>query len=191
LDHGSFTASSTFEPVSFFLAVTAARKDGLAAELLLKRMSRLFAKTRDERGDYCHSIHTKGEQDMSTLRQFARLSVLSIVALLGVLAWPAAAAETLSADELASLLDKEVTTKADHLKLADHYTAEAAEFQKKAARHSSLAARYKAQLPGPKGGPSDLGMPRHCTNLSKALTTAAKESEQLAEVHRAMAAESK
>lgn len=128
---------------------------------------------------------------MYTLRQFARLSVLSLVALLGVFAWPAAAAETLSADELASLLDKEVMTKADHLKLADHYTAEAAEFQKKAARHKSMAARYRAQLPGPKSVPGNLGMPRHCDNLSKALTTAAKESEQLAEAHRAMAAESK
>ena len=150
----------------------------------------MFAETRDEHGDYVATFTSKENKHMYTLRQFARLSVLSLVALLGVSAGPASA-ETLGADELTSLLDKEVMTKADHLKLVDHYVAEAAEFQKKAARHESMAVRYRVQTPGTKGVPRHLGMRRHCNNLSKALTTAAEEAEQLAEAHRAMAAESK
>ena len=127
---------------------------------------------------------------MYTLRQFARLSAFSLFGILGVASWPASA-QSLGADELASLLDKEVMTKADHLRLAAHYTAETAEFQEKAARHESMALRYRVQTPGQKGVPSHLGMGRHCNNLSKALTTAAKESELLAAAHRTMAAESK
>ncbi len=123
---------------------------------------------------------------MSAFRQFARRSVLSLIVLVGVATWPASAG-TLSADELASLLDKEVMTKADHLKLADHYGQEAAEFREKAARHESMAGVYKARIPSQKTGPSRRGMPQHCTNLSQALSTASKEAEQLAEAHRAMA----
>jgi hypothetical protein len=61
---------------------------------------------------------------MYTTREFTRMSVFSLAALLGLAARPASG-QMLNADELGALLDKESMTKADHLKLADHYSAEA------------------------------------------------------------------
>ena len=97
----------------------------------------------------------------------------------------------LSADELGTLLDKETLTKADHLKLADYYSAEAEQLRKKSKRHAALAVRYgrAGSLP-PKAAHATPGMSKHCEDLSQSLSNAAKASQELGTAHRAMADQS-
>lgn len=83
---------------------------------------------------------------MYTTREFASISVFSLATLLGLAARPASA-QTLSDKELGALLDKESMTKADHLKLADHYSAEATQLAKDAERHTGLAVHYRLSAP--------------------------------------------
>ena len=124
---------------------------------------------------------------MFTLRQLARLSALAVVGLLTI--WtPTLAAQTLSPEEVASLLDNQAT-KEDHLKLAGHYQAEAKQLRDNAARHETLAARYK-KMPG-RPGELHEHMAHHCDNLVASLRSAAEETDQLASAHREMAKASK
>jgi len=127
---------------------------------------------------------------MYTTREFARMSVFSLAALLGLAARPAPG-QTLSSDELGALLDKETLTKAEHLKLADYYSAEAEELEKNAKRHAALAVRSRrAQNLPPKVAKPHQGMTKHCENFSQSLSNAAKASQDLAVAHREMAKES-
>ena len=128
---------------------------------------------------------------MYTVREFTRMSVFSLAALLGLAARPASG-QTVSDKELGDLLDKETMTQEDHLKLAAHYSAEAEELAKKAERHAAQAVHYQRRrnLP-PKVATAFRGMPKHCENLAQSLRNAAKASEELATAHRAMAKESK
>jgi hypothetical protein len=127
---------------------------------------------------------------MYTVREFTRMSVFSLAALLGLAARPASG-QTVSADELGALLDKETLTKAEHLKLADYYSAEAEQLAKSAKRHAALAVRYRrAQSLPPKVAKPGPGMPKHCETLSQSLSNAAKASQDLAAAHREMAKES-
>jgi hypothetical protein len=133
----------------------------------------------------------RGEQEMYTTREFARISVFSLATLLGLAARPASA-QTLSDKELGALVDKESMTKADHLKLADHYSGEAKQLAKDAERHAGLAVHYRRRrnLP-PKVATAFQGMPKHCENLSLSLSNAAKAAQELAAAHRGMADETK
>ena len=126
---------------------------------------------------------------MYTTREFARMSVSSLGALLGLAARPVSG-QILDTDELSALLDKEDMTKEDHLKLADHYSAEAEQITKNAERHAGLAGHYRRRrnLP-PKVASAFRSMPRHCENLAQSLRNAAKASQELATAHRAMADE--
>jgi len=126
---------------------------------------------------------------MYTKREFARIGLYSVATLAGLAALPAAGQE-LNPDQLAALLDKEDMTKEDHLKLVDHYAAEAKQFEEAATRHDSMAVRYRRgrHLP-PKVASAFQAMPRHCENLAKSLRNAAKASQELAKAHRAMADE--
>ena len=124
---------------------------------------------------------------MFTLRQLGRLGVIAVAGLLTF--WtPSLAAQTLSPDEVASLLDS-AATKEDHLKLAGHFAAEAKQIQEDAARHEGMLSRYK-KLPA---RPSALHehMAQHCGNLVTSLQSAAKEADELAKAHREMAEASK
>jgi hypothetical protein len=127
---------------------------------------------------------------MYTTREFTRMSVFSLAALLGLAVARPVSGQVLNADELGALLDKESMTKADHLKLADHYSAEAEQLGKNAERHAGLAVHYRRRrnLP-PKVATAFRGMPKHCENLAQSLRNAAKASEELATAHRAMADE--
>jgi hypothetical protein len=127
---------------------------------------------------------------MYTVREFTRMSVFSLAALVGLAARPVLG-QKLSADELGALLDKEDMTKEDHLKLAAHYSAEAEQLGKDADRHAGLAVHYQRRrnLP-PKVATAFRGMPEHCEHLAQSLRNAAKASEELATAHRAMAKES-
>jgi len=129
---------------------------------------------------------------MYTTREFTRMSVFSVAALLGLAVARPVSGRVLNADELGTLLDKESMTKADHLKLADHYSAEAEQLGKNAERHAGLAVHYRRRrnLP-PKVATAFRGMPKHCENLAQSLRNAAKASEELATAHRAMADETK
>jgi hypothetical protein len=128
---------------------------------------------------------------MYTTREFARISAFSLGAFFGLTALPASG-QMLSADDLGALLDKESMTKADHLKLADHYSAEAKQLAQDAELHAGLAVHYRRRrnLP-PKAATAFQGMPKHCENLAQSLRNAAKASEELAATHRAMADETK
>ncbi len=123
---------------------------------------------------------------MLTLRQLARLSALAVVGML-TLGPPAAGAQTLSPDELASLLDS-AAAKEDHLKLAGHYEAEAKQLRDDAARHEAMTARYK-KLPARPGALHE-HMAHHCENLVASLRSAVKEADELASGHRKMAEDS-
>jgi hypothetical protein len=129
---------------------------------------------------------------MYTTREFTRMSFFSLAALLGLAVARPVSGQVLNADELGALLDKESMTKADHLKLADHYSAEAEQLGKNAERHAGLAVHYRRRrnLP-PKVATAFRGMPKHCENLAQSLRNAAKASEELATAHRAMADETK
>jgi hypothetical protein len=129
---------------------------------------------------------------MYTTREFTRMSVFSLAALLGLAVARPVAGQVLNADELGALLDKESMTKADHLKLADHYSAEAKQLAKDAERHAGLAVHYRRRrnLP-PKVATAFQGMPKHCEHLAQSLRNAAKASEELAATHRAVADETK
>jgi hypothetical protein len=120
---------------------------------------------------------------MLTLRQLARLGVVAVVGLLAT-GTPSLTAQTLSPDELASLLDNAVT-KEDHLKLAGHYAAEAKQLQEDAARHDAMTSRYK-KLPARPGALHE-HMAQHCDKLVTSLRSAAKEADELAAAHRKMA----
>jgi hypothetical protein len=135
-------------------------------------------------------IAHKGELNMYTVREFTRMSVFSLAALVGLAARPVLG-QKLSADELGALLDKEDMTKEDHLQLAAHYSAEAEQLGKDAERHAGLAVHYRRRrnLP-PKVATAFRGMPKHCEHLAQSLRNAAKASEELATAHRAMAKES-
>ena len=96
--------------------------------------------------------------------------------------------QTLKPDELEALLEKAETAE-DHLRLAAHYSADAEQLEKDAARHQALAARYRRGNLPTKVVPIHQGMAKHCDNLAQSLRNAAKAAQQLAESHKSMADE--
>jgi hypothetical protein len=113
-----------------------------------------------------------------------------LVALVALSAGQAAAAErtgVLPAKEVKALLTK-ATTPADHLKLARHFSAKAAEHDADAKEHEALAAEYKRN---PQLGASKHPMApntaehcqyyaEHCRKASQSLRTMAAAHEEMA-----------
>jgi hypothetical protein len=131
--------------------------------------------------------HPQEGEIMSNIANIVRVSALSLVFVMAVPAWPASP-QLLPPDEVAALLDK-AETKDDHLKLAEHYAAEAKQFENEAKGHQALAGKYERPGVTPKLGMQRRGMAKHCQNLAQSLRNAAKASDELAKAHRAMAAD--
>jgi hypothetical protein len=123
------------------------------------------------------------------MKNFRYLALVAafVTALAAAPLW--AVPQRLEADELAALQAKEATPE-DHLRLAAHFVAEAEDFEQDAARHEAMGKRYSRPNLPPKIVSLNRSMVRHCRNLSRSLREAAKEARQLAENHKAMAAES-
>ncbi len=124
---------------------------------------------------------------MNRLKYLTRVSALLLFAVAAVPAW-AASPQLLKPDELFALLDK-AETPADHLKLAEHYSADAEKLEKDASRHQDMAARYRRTKVPDKLGPSRRGLVKHCERLALSLRNGAKAAEQLAKIHKEMADE--
>lgn len=77
-------------------------------------------------------------------------------------------------------------TAADHETVVKRFEAEAADFDKQAQLHSSLAKHYRKGLgAGPRGDADALA--RHCDNLAKNLKTSANDAREMAQLHRSIA----
>ena len=113
------------------------------------------------------------------------MSALFLFAVAAVPAW-ADSPQLLKPDELFALLD-ETETPADHLKLAEHYSAETEKLVKDASRHQNMAARYRRAKVPDKLGSSRRGLVKHCERLALSFRNGAKAAEQLAKIHKKMA----
>jgi len=74
-------------------------------------------------------------------------------------------------------------TSADHEAIAQHYDAEAKQFDAQATRHEALAEHYAM---GHGGGPkaNTASLAQHCKNLVKNLKASAQEAREMAQLHR-------
>lgn len=120
----------------------------------------------------------------STLVRLLRAVLLTALITPGAWAYPQ---DQLSPTEVDRLVE-EAQTSEDHLRLAQHYKAEAAQLEASADRHAGMGQRYgtRKNLP-PKVAPSWRGMARHCSDLAASLRSAAKAAAQLAAEHQRMA----
>jgi predicted component of type VI protein secretion system len=83
-------------------------------------------------------------------------------------------------------------TPADHKAIADHYKAEAALAEAKAAEHEEMAAAYKKSGFGTVAKtPNAPGTIDHCKKLAKSYKAMAEDLTGLAKEHEAMAAKAK
>ena len=80
---------------------------------------------------------------------------------------------------------KNATTPEQHQAIADAYAKEAEDLRAKALAHRHMDSSYAE--PGYRS--HKLGFPRHCRALTQAYEAAAKEADQLAKDHHAMAEE--
>lgn len=121
----------------------------------------------------------------SLLRAIRALALLTALIVPGAWAYPQD--DSPSPTEVDRLVE-EAQTSEDHLRLAQHYKAEAALLEASADRHAGMGQRYRMRknLP-PKVAPSWRGMARHCSNLAASLRSAAKASGRLAAEHERMA----
>jgi hypothetical protein len=117
------------------------------------------------------------------------LLTATMAMLMGVVSVPASADDSkiLKKDELKNLIANAKTAQ-DHQRIADHYTAKAAEFEAEATEHAEEAAKYKAnpnmhEMKHP-GSPNTAS---HCERMARSLRAAAKDAKELAEDHQAMA----
>lgn len=122
---------------------------------------------------------------MSKFLNIARSLVL--VAMAAVLTTTFASGQTLKKGEVKDLIGNAKTAQ-DHQRLADYYTAKAAQFESEAVEHTEEAAKYKAnptyrefKIPGLQHTAT------HCESMARNLREAAKDAKQLAEAHQAMA----
>jgi hypothetical protein len=111
---------------------------------------------------------------------FAAAAVLFLAAVQPV------SAQKLGAADLDSLIAN-AQTKADHLKLAAHYTALADELAKESQGHEKMAMRYERRNLPPKVAPTNRSMVGHCKKLAQSLSEASNEARQMAADHTAMA----
>lgn len=123
-----------------------------------------------------------------------RLAVFAVATamLTGVVSVPARAKDKpVSQKELKNLIAN-AETKAEHERIAQHFEAEAAQWESEANTHEELALYYRRN-PDPAAWRYSKS-PRsfeHCDSLVKDLRKAAQESRQLAADHRGMAKEAK
>ena len=117
------------------------------------------------------------------------LLTAAVMMLMGVVSVPASADDSkiLKKDELKTLIGNAKTAQ-DHQRIADHYTAKAAQLETEATEHVEEAAKYKAnpnmhEMKHP-GGPNTAV---HCESMARNLRAAAKDARELAEDHQAMA----
>ncbi len=75
-------------------------------------------------------------------------------------------------------------TKADHLALAEHYEAAAAEMQAKVEEHKKLLAQYESK--SYRYGRQAQDLKAHCQNLINDYQKAAEENLSMAKMHRQM-----
>jgi len=124
---------------------------------------------------------------MHKFRGFVYMVGLALIVLVPQGLW-AGPPQTLTPQELDALLDSAETAE-DHLKLAAYYSGEAERLERNAERHEALATRY-GQIKGPRRRLQFYqGMAKHCDDLARSLTDAAKAAQQLAESHKEMAHE--
>jgi hypothetical protein len=119
-----------------------------------------------------------------------RLSIRVAVLVAGLLAAALVGAPTFTAADDKAMEDmvQNAKTAADHEAIAKMYDEEAAAAKKKAEEHTKMGARYKHYESGnPKTQGVHFDMPKHCANLVKSYEAAAKEAEEMASAHRAMA----
>jgi hypothetical protein len=103
----------------------------------------------------------------------------------------ARAGKTLSKKEVRALVANAKTPE-DHLKLAQHFEAEAARMDAEAAEHEVLAKEYRRN-PAPFAGkmPMSPRSAEHCDYFAKSAHDAARAARELAAEHREMAEEAK
>ncbi|TAN53684.1 MAG: hypothetical protein EPN21_00870 [Methylococcaceae bacterium] len=112
-----------------------------------------------------------------------RKTLLAILALIPLLI--SCAAQSPHPMEMASALQS-AKTRADHEALAKHYEEAAAEMQTKVDEHKQLLAHYERErYLYAKQWPA---MADHCRNLIRFYEGATQENRQMAELHRAVAA---
>jgi len=110
------------------------------------------------------------------------LAVLTIVISAGQLL-AADSKGLLSKSELKQLVAKARTAE-DHLKLARHYSAKAAEHEAEAQEHEALAAEYRRSPPTPAAKqPMSGRTAEHCEYFAKHCRNAAKELRAMAAMH--------
>ena len=118
------------------------------------------------------------------MRLSIRFAVLGLLAALVSAPTFTAAADDKAIEEMV----QNAKTAADHEAIAKMYDEEAAAAKKKAEEHTKMGARYKHyEANNPKVYAPHFDMPKHCANLVKSYEAAAKEAEDMATAHRAMA----
>ncbi len=101
------------------------------------------------------------------------------------------AGKTLSNKEVKTLVANAKTPE-DHLKLAQHFEAEAARMDAEAAEHEALAKEYRRNaLPMASKMPMSPRSAEHCDYFAKSARDAARAARDLSAEHRAMAENAK
>ena len=119
-----------------------------------------------------------------------RLSIRVVVLVAGLLAALVSAPTFTTAEDDKNLeaLVANAKTAADHEAIAKIYDEEAAKARAKAEEHRKMGAKYTHfESANPKTQGVHFDMPKHCANLVKSYEAVAKEAEEMATAHRAMA----
>lgn len=96
-------------------------------------------------------------------------------------------AKALSKKEVRALLQK-ATNSSDHLRLSQHFQAQAEKLETEAQEHAELAKLYRAKPTASESKrPMAPDTARHCEYFAESLAKAAKEARAMASAHEAMA----
>ncbi len=120
-------------------------------------------------------------------RTLALLSVSLILAVASIAqTTPAVKAEKLSKPQLLSLIAT-AHTPAEHERIANYYDARARDFLAQSAEHAQMAAEYRKN-PMISSSKWATGTINHCEYLAQSLKNDAVKMQELAQLHREMAA---
>lgn len=120
-------------------------------------------------------------------RTLALLSVSLILAVASIAqTTPAVKAEKLSKPQLLSLIAT-AHTPAEHERIANYYDARARDFLAQSAEHAQMAAEYRKN-PMISSSKWATGTINHCEYLAQSLKNDAIKMQELAQLHREMAA---
>ena len=120
-------------------------------------------------------------------RTLALLSVSLILAVASIAqTTPAVKAEKLSKPQLLSLIAT-AHTSAEHERIANYYDARARDFLAQSAEHAQMAAEYRKN-PMISSSKWATGTINHCEYLAQSLKNDAVKMQELAQLHREMAA---